>query len=79
MNTEDYITGLGEYLRDLIPTGKLNLGEKNTIDYDKLLIEIYEFAKTTIRKDGEESGDRATAFEIACNKTIEKIKNENHY
>lgn len=76
-STDIFITDLGVYLKNLIPSGKLNLHDKNTIDYDKLLEEIYNFAKKTTRKDKELPGDRATAFRIACEKLISLIEHEN--
>lgn len=77
MNTLHYITELDIYLKNLIPSGELDLHGKKTIDYDKLLSKIYEFAMDTVRKDKEPAGDRAEAFKIACEKLIRKIQQEN--
>ena len=71
-----YITELGKYLNEIIPEGKLSLNGKDTVDYDKLLNEIYQFAKKTERKDGESPGNRAQALKIACEKMIHFIDNE---
>ncbi|MGJ3502299.1 hypothetical protein PsalN5692_03870 (plasmid) [Piscirickettsia salmonis] len=68
-----HIDQLGQYINEIIPQGKLSLNGKDTIDYDKLLIEIYRFALKSERKDGLPSGNKAASLKVACQKTIDLI------
>lgn len=76
METRSYITELGQHLTQKTNEGRLNLGEKQTINYDTLFEEIYYFTMSTDRKDGAPPGDRATALKIACEKLMQLIHNE---